>query len=169
MYVFDATPLIYLAKIDRLELVQDSLSNCVVPASVYDEVVTRGLKEDHPDARRIERTVDESLLETVPVPESETFDRLQRNDKLSTADAAVLAIANTNDGIAIMDGQYGRDVADTEAIPTRGPAYLILWLLRENHLTGLEATNIIDAMLDAGWYCSPDLYASIRRKIDELT
>ena len=27
----------------------------------------------------------------------------------------------------------------------------------------------VDAMLEAGWYCSPDLYATIRRRIEALS
>jgi predicted nucleic acid-binding protein len=168
MYVFDATPLIYLATVGRLDLVENLPASCVVPTEVYDEVVTRGLEEDHADARRIERAIEDGILETVSVPESDTFDRLRGNERLSTADAAVLAFADATDGPAVVDEQYGRDVADTEGIATRGTAYLVLWLLREGCITAMEATETVDAMLDAGWYCSPDLYASIRRTIDEL-
>lgn len=169
MYVFDATPLIYLAKIDRLELLESIPRSRVVPDPVYDEVVTRGLEQDHPDARRLERAVDDGLLERIAVPDSGTFDRLRGNDRLSEADAAVLAVADHHDGTAILDEQYGRDVAETEGIPTRGTAYLILWLLREDELSGAEAGAIVDAMLDEGWYCSPALYKSIRRRIEELS
>lgn len=168
MYVFDATPLIYLAKVDRLEIVESITSTCVVPDAVYTEVVTRGIELDHPDARRVERAVEDGPLERISVPESATFDRLQRNDSLSTADVAVLAIADARGGTAIMDETYGRDVADTEEIPTRGTAFLVVWLLREDHLSGSEASEIIDAMLDVGWYCAPDLYKSLQRKIDEV-
>lgn len=169
MYIFDATPLIYLAKVDRLELLDALPSDCVVPDRVYTEVVTRGIEQDHPDARRIERTVEDGHLERVSLQESSTFNRLQRNESLSTADAAVLAIADDRDGIAVMDEAYGRDVAATEGIPTRGTAYLVLWLLREDYLDGSAASEIIDSMLDEGWYCAPDLYKSIQRKIDELS
>jgi hypothetical protein len=31
-----------------------------------------------------------------------------------------------------------------------------------------DPRTTIDDMLDAGWYCAPDLYASISRKIDDL-
>lgn len=168
MYVFDATPLIYLATIDRLELLEALPMSCLVPEPVYDEVVTRGLEEGHPDARRLERAIDEDVLETAPVPDSGTVDRLQRNDRLSDADAAVLAVTDHYDGTAIMDEQYGRAIADTEGIPTRGTAYLVLFLLNGDHLSEAEARDIIDAMLDAGWYCSPDLYKSIQRQIDDL-
>lgn len=169
MYVFDATPLIYFAKIERLEILEDVSRTCVVPDPVYTEVVTRGIEENHPDARRVERAAEDGLLERVSVPESAMFDRLRRNDNLSTADAAVLAVADARGGTAIMDETYGRDVADTEGIPTRGTAYLVIWLLKEDQISGSEASEIIDTMLDVGWYCAPNLYKAIQRKIDELS
>jgi predicted nucleic acid-binding protein len=168
MYVFDATPLIYLATIERLDLVEDVPDPCIVPMPVYEEVVVQGTEAGHPDARRIECAVDDGLLEVVSVPDTALFDRVQQNDNLSTADAAVLAVAADRDGTAVMDEQYGRDVAATEGIETRGTAYPVLWLLGEDGIGSSEAIEIIDAMLEAGWYCAPDLYASIRAKIDEL-
>jgi predicted nucleic acid-binding protein len=89
MWVFDATPLIYLAKVDRLALVQH--------------------------------------LET-----------------------------------------YGRDVAAAEGITTRGTAYLVLKLASEGTLSVDDARTIIDAMIDEGWYCAPDVYAKIVQKLDSL-
>lgn len=168
MYVLDATPLIYLAKIERLELLEALSESPLVPEPVHEEVVTRGLEEGHPDARRVERALEEGVLERVDVPDTGTFHRLGDNDRLSDADAAVLAVADHRDGTAIVDEQYGRDVAATASIPTRGTAYLVLWLLAEDHLGAAEATDIIDAMVEEGWYCSTDVYSSIRRKIDEL-
>jgi predicted nucleic acid-binding protein len=169
MYVFDATPLIYLATVERLSLVKRLQRACVVPEPVYEEVVTKGIDDGHADARRVENAIEEGFLEVIPIPETETFDRLRGNDHLSKADAAVLAVSDERDGTAIMDEQYGRDVADAEGIDTRGTAYLVLRLLRADVIDETTARETIDDMLDAGWYCAPDLYAAISRKIDDLS
>jgi predicted nucleic acid-binding protein len=67
-----------------------------------------------------------------------------------------------------MDETYGRDVAATEGIETRGTAYLVL-LLRKEGVIGLEtARETIDAILEAGWYCAPDTYAKVLRKLDSF-
>lgn len=134
---------------------------------MYEEVVVRGLEADHPDARRIERAVESGVLEVVSVPATDTFDSLQENDRLSTADATVLATVSARDGIAVMDEQYGRDVADTEAIATRGTPYLVLRLLSTDAITVSDARETIDAMVEEGWYVAPDRYATILQKIDE--
>ena len=168
MWVFDATPLIYLARADRLALVRQFDASCVVPERVYEEVVETGLERGYPDARRIERGVDADRLDVVAVGTTPLSSRLRENDSLSDADVAVLACADVNDGVAVMDETYGRDVAATEGITTRGTAFLVLKLAGEDTIGVDEARSVIDAMIAEGWYCAPDIYAKIVRKLDSL-
>ena len=168
MWVFDATPLIYLAKVDRLALVQQLDASCVIPERVYEEVVGTGREQCYPDARRIERSVDADRSDIVSVATSALLTRLQDNSNLSDADVAVLACADAHDGVAVMDETYGRDVAAAEGITTRGTAYLVLKLASEGTLSVDDARTVIDAMIDEGWYCAPDVYAKIIQKLDSL-
>jgi predicted nucleic acid-binding protein len=168
MWVFDATPLTYLAKVDRLTLVQHFEESCVIPERVYTEVVEDGLEEGYPDARRIERSVDAEMFDVISVEVTPMLSRLKTNDSLSDADAAVLACADAYDGVAVMDETYGRDVASAEGITTRGTAYLVLKLTKEGVISADEARTVIDAMIDNGWYCAPDVYSRIIQKLESL-
>ncbi|WP_436927617.1 DUF3368 domain-containing protein [Halosimplex amylolyticum] len=169
MWVFDATPLIYLAKVDHLDLVDHHDERCVIPTPVHQEVVETGIEEGYPDARRIEAAIEADTFDVVTVDETPLRTRLKENPALSDADAAVLACAANRDGIAVMDEAAGRDAASVEEIPTRGTAYLVLSLVRQGAITADEAQEVIDAMVDAGWYCSTDIYAKIRSTLDSLT
>jgi predicted nucleic acid-binding protein len=169
MYVFDATPLIYLGKAERLPLVEKLPERCVVPDPIHEEVVATGLADGHADARRVERAIDDEILSVVSVDTTSTYERLCENQHLSDADAAVLAVADAHDAVAVMDEQYGRDVASAEGIETKGTAFLVLSVLKDGGITDEEAQATVDAMVDAGWYCSPDLYARLSQKIDELS
>ena len=168
MYVFDATPLIYLATVEKLTLIEHLPEPCHTPRAVYDEVVVRGIEEGHADARRIERAVEDGLLCVEDVDETPVLERLRRNENLSEADAAVLARAAARDGTAVMDEAYGRTVADAERIETRGTAFLVLRLLRDDAIDADEARATIDELVAAGWYCAPDLYATLVRRIESL-
>lgn len=168
MYVFDATPLICLATVDALELVDALDDECCLPERIFDEVVTTGLEAGHTDARRVERAIERGHFAVRSDPETALVERLQQNDSLSGADVAVLGLAAKTDGIAVMDEQYGRDVADVEDIQTRGTAYVVLTAQKQGRLDEAEATAVIDDLLDAGWYCAPDLYAKIRAKIEAI-
>jgi Predicted nucleic acid-binding protein, contains PIN domain len=169
MWVFDATPLIYLAKVDRLSLVQQFDTSCVIPERVFHEVVETGLEQGYPDARRIERSVDADRFDIVSVETTPLLSRLQENSNLSDADVAVLASADAHDGVAVMDETYGRDVAATEGITTRGTAYLVLTLVSEGRLSSDDARTVIDAMIDEGWYCAPDVYTKIVQKLETVS
>lgn len=168
MWVFDATPLVYLATVDRLALLSRLEEPRLVPGQVHHEVVTGGLEGGYPDARRVERAFEEGVLDVVTVEETDTFGRLRGNPNLSEADAAVLACAAERGGTAVMDEAYGRDVAAVEGIETRGTAYLLLTLVRIGEITADVARETLDGILDAGWYCSPDLYAKLVGKLEEL-
>jgi predicted nucleic acid-binding protein len=169
MWVFDATPLIYLAKVDRLTLVQQLDTSCVIPERVYEEVVAAGLEKGYPDARRVERQVDADRFEVISVSASPLYSRLQENSNLSDADVAVLACADTHDAVAVMDETYGRDVAAVEGITTRGTAFLILKCTKKGAISRDEAQTTIDAMIDAGWYCSPSDYTKIVQKLEAIS
>lgn len=169
MWIFAATPLIYLAKVDRLTLVQHLEASCGIPELVYEVVVTTGIEAGYPDARRIERSIDEGLFDVIAVETTPFRSRLQTNDSLSDADVAVLACAETHDGVALMDETYGRDVAAAEGITTRGTAYLVLTLAKQGAITVGEARSVIDTMIDEGWYCAPDVYTRIVQKLEEFS
>ncbi|HKJ59584.1 MAG TPA: DUF3368 domain-containing protein [Halobacteriales archaeon] len=168
MLVFDATPLIYLATVERLGMVGLLGQNCVIPEPVYDEVVTVGVEAGHPDARRVEQAVEDGVFEVRDVDESELVRRLEGNPNLSDADASVIALAAENDGIAILDERYGRTTAETEGVETRGTVWIVLLLVRDGELSAEEAREIVDEMVEAGWYCSTDLYSRIVRKLEEM-
>jgi predicted nucleic acid-binding protein len=168
MWVFDATPLIYLAKADRLGLAANLDGDCRVPQPVYEEVVTTGLEEGYPDARRIERCTDAGVFDIVSVPETGLRGRLKQNPSLSEADIAVLTCADAFDATAVMDEAAGRTAAEVEGIETRGTAYLVLLCAKRGRVSVADARETIDSMIDDGWHCAPDLYARIVRKLESL-
>lgn len=169
MWVFDATPLIYLAKVDQLPLVSHLDGSCVIPQRVYTEVVDIGIEEGYPDARRIEQRVEDETFTVQSVDDTALFVRLQDNPNLSDADCAVLAYAFAHDGIAVMDEIYGRDVASTEDVTTRGTAYLVLYLAAQQVISTEKARTVIDNMVEEGWYCSPSMYANLVQKLDSIS
>ena len=168
MSVFDATPLIYLAKTGTLDPIVRATGDCYIPEQVYEEVVETGIRDGHADARRIQRAAEEGLFDRDSVSDEEMFSRLCENTKLSAADAAVLTITKELNGIAVMDERYGRAVANAEGIPTRGTAYLVIKAISEETMTAEEARSTIDAMVDAGWFVSPSVYTKIVGRIDDL-
>lgn len=76
---------------------------------------------------------------------------------------AVIALTAIEDGVAVMDEPYGRATADTEVVDTTGTVAIPGAAVRNEHLTGNEAIDVVDDMIDAGGYCSTDRYTRIGR------
>jgi len=164
MLVFDATPLIYLAKSELIEKLEAIDQEKVIPEKVYEEVVKEGMEINEPDAERIEKAVQEDIF-SVENCKSEVLE----NERFSEADIQVLTLAEKKDATAVMDEEYSRNIAEVKGIETRGTAYIILKLLKENEISEDRARETVDKMIDEGWYCSTDLYKEIIKKIDEIS
>lgn len=54
-------------------------------------------------------------------------------------------------------------------ITTRGTAYLVLLLASRDALSVDEARSLLDEMIKEGWYCVPDVYAQLVRKLESMT
>lgn len=167
--VFDATPLVYLATVDRLALLDHLDQACVIPGPVFEEVVTAGNEAGHPDARRVEQAVEAGVLDRRPAPDTGLQTRLGDNPNLADADVAVIALAAEAGGIAVMDERYGRAAAETEGVETRGTAWILSSLVRDGHVAADDGREIVDETIDAGWYCSTDLYSRTVRTLESLS
>ena len=93
--------------------------------------------------------------------ETDVYIFLLENDSLSRADVSVLVYADSRGGVAVMDD--GRDVATVEGIETRGTEYLVLLLVKQSVIGSERGREIVDAMLDAGWYRASGTYSRIVR------
>jgi len=162
MLVFDATPLIYLAKTGCIECLRQLDEEKVIPEKVYEEVVEKGNERGAIDAKKIEKEVNKGVFEIV----SERVD--STSDALSQADLQVLKIAENLDATVVMDETAGRNAATARGVETRGTAFIILTLQKKKILTREQAENTLNQMIDAGWYCSTDLYKEILEKIKEI-
>ena len=169
-FVFDATPLIYLAAAECLDVVEAVDGPRLVPDPVYREVVTDGIEAGYDYARRIEQATDDGAFDTVAVDieDSPVAARLRRHPGLSDADVAVLACAETRDAVAVIDETVGQSAADVEGIETRGTAYLVLSAVKCGHLSPEAGREMIDAIIESGWYVAPDLYTRIVRKLESF-
>jgi predicted nucleic acid-binding protein len=166
--VFDATPLIYLAKIEKLHLLEKVDAERIIPASVFEEVVVKGKKLGKPDAAVIEKLIEQGVFKVEDVEKTGLYEKLKENKNLSKADIDTLTLAHLKSGMAIVDEDYVRRVAEVEGIECRGTIYLVFSLLKGGVISKFEARKIVDDMVENGWYCSTNLYAKILKRIEKL-
>lgn len=163
--VLNSTPLIYLAKVSVLELLEKLPQKKVIPNSVYEEVVAKGKKKGAADALLVEKAINKRILEVRGVKNKKFFQTLARIPGLHKADAEVLALSKELNATAIVDEDKARGVADINDIPNRGTGYLLLRLSKLGLLAKEEVKAKVDEMIKLGWRCSTEIYAEILKSV----
>ena len=163
--IFDATPLIYLGKINVLEKITHFPEEKYTTESVYQEVVVEGKKSGNPEVFLIESLLDAGILKIKTPADDRYIAHLKENPGIHKGDAEVLALALELDGIALLDDEEARGMAEMEGIEHHGTIYLLLRMMKMGLLTKEETIDRLDEMLRRGWWCSTELYAGILRAI----
>lgn len=83
MLVFDATPLIYLAKVGKLHLLRNISEKKVIPRSVFEEVVVKGKEAGKVDALIVERLIEQGVFQVTEVEETDVYRKLMKKNKIA--------------------------------------------------------------------------------------
>lgn len=159
--IFDATPLIYLGKANLLEKVMLFPEDKYITKSVYREVVDEGKKRGETEVFLIEKLVKNGAIKLKTPSDKRYLGRLMGNPKIHKGDADVLALASELNGIALIDDEKARGMAEIEGIEHHGTVYLLLRMMKIDLLSKDETLDSINEMIHMGWRCSTDLYAEI--------
>ena len=62
MILSNSSPLIYLAKIEKLNILKILFKEIIIPKQVYEEVVLKGKEEKFFDALNVENSIKESWI-----------------------------------------------------------------------------------------------------------
>src|SRR5574341_1698948 len=100
--VFDATPLIYLGKVNLIEKVKHFPEEKYTTKSVYREVVEEGTKIGTPEVFMIEALVSSGEIQINNPANKHYINHLRENPKIHEADIDVLAMAQELNGIALL-------------------------------------------------------------------
>jgi predicted nucleic acid-binding protein len=144
-WVVDASPLIVLGSIGRLDLLAALAEDIVVPEIVAQEVLR---VEDEAS-----RVLAEASLRTASVDR----DDLVMRWGLGAGEMAVLSFAKHHDYVALVDDLAARRCASALGIPTRGTLGVVL-LAKQRGIIA-SAAHLVAQLRDAGLYLSPDLIA----------
>jgi len=93
--VFDATPLIYLGKVNLIENVRHFPEEKYTTKSVYREVVVEGKKSGKPEVFMIEPLVSSGAIQIKNPGNKHYINHLRDNPKIHEADIDVLALAQS--------------------------------------------------------------------------
>ncbi len=147
--VSNTSPLLNLALIGRLALIEAQFDEVVIPLTVWHEIQAGAAGVD-----QIESLRDRGGLRIVSPESTELLTELQR--ELDAGEAAALAYAIDTDAERILlDEREGRAAASRHDVPVTGVVGI---LLRASRQDGLDLESELNALRDAGFWIADDLY-----------
>ena len=158
--VFNASPVIVLAKAGLLEAFAALGNSAIIPQSVLDEVLN---VDDPTDPARVWFEGDGTSMEVVASPPMSPF--LAGWD-LGAGESAVISLANAQSGaVAVLDDLAARRCAQAHGIRMTGTLGLVL-LAKKRGLIA-EAGSALAAIVAAGLYVSEKTLADVRARAGE--
>ena len=119
--VSNSTPLIYLAKIGRIDLLRAVFGEVFIPQEVKNEVVDKGKLLGEEDAYIVEKAINEGWLNVLP------NEKIEVPMKLHEGEVAALSLAKKlNIKIVFLDEVSARSAARLLDLTPRGTVFVLL-------------------------------------------
>ena len=147
--VADAGPLIHLAQINKLHLVQRLFGQVTITPSVKHEAVDEGVRLGYADAKVIGSALRDGwvVVESVPSRLAKSAEKLALGENVSMADAETLLLAKEKRAELLVDEKIVSDLAKMYRLRVWGTWTLLL----ESLSRGLvEVADIEDAIEELG-------------------
>jgi len=165
--VSNATPLIYLAKIGRLDLLRRVFGEVFIPEEVKVEVVDKGKRLSERDAYLVERAIHDGWIKVLHT------DLLKVPIELGHGEVAVLSLARKlNLKEVLIDDVPARTAAKLLNLTPRGTIFVLLKALKKKELDLDGFLETLNEMIGQGFRLREEVYVeSIReaRRIVEGT
>lgn len=161
--VVNATPLIALARIDRLDLLKALFDDVITPAKVFEEIAVSGATKPGVTALAQAR-----WLHIVPTPLTSTVDSLLTG--LDAGEVVVLLLAQeiSADWVAI-DEREARRVAFALGLPVKGTLGILLAGVMAGLLTKQEAVQDLRRLLNASIRISPRWQQWLLKELERIS
>jgi len=171
MTVSNATPLIYMAKLGKLQLLKSIFPQIQIPPEVKNEAVDRGKEKGYPDAISIEQALKEGWIIPHPLTEennkkSEALAKMAGID-IGEAQAIILA-KQKKEKLILIDQTNAREAARQLGLTPRGTIYIVLTATKRKLITKEEAKQTLEKLIDANFYISAKIYSEMLKAIEKL-
>ena len=160
--VINATPLIALTLLDRLELLHKMFNEILVPATVYEEVAVQGA--GRPGADAVDRA--DWLREVSPQAVS-TIEPMLLGLDAGEMDVLLLAREQRPDWVLI-DERLGRRVARAMGLPVKGTLGVLLAAVLAGLLSKTEALDGLQQLANSEIRISSPWQEWLKDELDKL-
>jgi predicted nucleic acid-binding protein len=168
MIIADASVLIALAKMRRLDLLQSVYGEVLIGPQVKVETVDAGKRISAQGVERIEKALDDGWLQLAQLsPKEKSAARgIVSKGGLGGGEAESLALAGSRKLVIILDDRAARSFAEVMGITFLGTAGMLFHAFVKKHLTLAELEDAVEVLSQTIWL-SPAVVADILKKARE--
>lgn len=164
--IINATPLIHLGKLGKLNLLTQLYSNIITTREVKNEVLTK----NYPEYSVLKMAFDNWIM-IQDANDKTVMDNLILSQQIDLGEASVIALAleQENDVILLLDDLIARSVAKSLGIKISGTLGIILEALYSKILSADEIKLLFDDLVtETSFRISVKLYQSITQLINSF-
>ena len=152
--VANTSSLIFLAKLNLFSLAKNMFSQIIIPKQVINELFKKESEENiiiRNELQEFLKEIEINKVKEFPLDEGET--------------AAISLCLHKNIRTFLSDDKKARKIARSFSLENIGIIGIILWNFNNNKLQKKEAIEIINKLIDKGYYISSSIYAKIMQLI----
>lgn len=166
--VADASVLIALAKMGRLELLRQLYGRVTMGPVVKEEVLDQGKAISAPGVEHIEKGLQEGWIESVRMTarEKRLMRRVLRTTRLDLGEAESLAVAHSRKLMLIVDDREARALAAALNLEFLGTAGALLEAFLKGRLTFEQLEDVVQELSRVMWL-SPSVVTEILKRARE--
>lgn len=166
MIISNTSPLMYLAKLGKLDLLKDLFGKIVIPDEVYKEAVLKGKEEKFLDALVIERAIKDNWIE---VKKIDIIKEIQEfAPEIDLGEISVISLAKKlNPNLILMDDASARTIAESFRFNVKGTLYVLLKAYKNKLIDKKEIKELFKDLILLGFRISQELYIQLMDELDE--
>src|SRR3989344_9651350 len=151
MIISNSSPLILLAKIGRLSLLEKLYEKVLIPYEVYREVVVEGKKENYSDAALVEKCINEFIfVKNLEQEHKKEAEKLKEIVGLGESEAIELCLQENSKSL-LMDNLEPRKIAKSKGLDCISAPGVLLEALKVKVLTFNEYESGIKEISKFAW------------------
>jgi len=163
MIVSNATPLIYLSKVGKLELLKSVFDEVHIPEGVKAEAVDRGKELSKRDALIIEKAIHDGWIKVSKVKS------VKLPIELEPGETAAISLAKSLGAREIlMDEVSARSAARLLGLEPKGTIFVLLRALEMGELDLDEFLKTLNELIERGFRLSEEVYIEAIREARKL-
>lgn len=172
--VSNTSPLIWLAKIGKLNLLKELFGEVLISEESYKEAVEKGLEEGFSDALVIKDAYEQRWIKVKSLDKKQIAiceKIMQHGFELHKGEvqAIILAREMGKDALLLMDDSSGRAFAEAWGLKVKGVLYVIMTALRNKLLDKVETKETALTLVKKGFRIEPKVLARFLEEIEKQT